>query len=73
MIGGEYNKWIATFQELDLKFVLVKLKNSLIFVELIFDIPSLEEDRIHDDSFVDEHIFLISTVDPWYGDSIIYL
>ena len=24
-------------------------------------------------TFVDEHIFLISTLDPWYGDIIIYL
>ena len=23
--------------------------------------------------FIDEHIFLISTLDPWYGDIIIYL
>ena len=24
-------------------------------------------------TFVDEHIFLISTLDPWYGDIIVYL
>ena len=37
------------------------------------DLPSLDEDEIHEDSFVDKHIFLIVTVDPWYGDIIIYL
>ena len=26
-----------------------------------------------EDTFVDEHIFLISTADPWYGDIIVYL
>ena len=26
-----------------------------------------------EDTFVDEHIFLISNLDPWYGDIIIYL
>ena len=26
-----------------------------------------------EDTFIDEHIFLISTLDPWYGDIIIYL
>ena len=26
-----------------------------------------------EDTFIDEHIFLISTFDPWYGDIIIYL
>ena len=36
------------------------------------DHPSLDEDEIHEGSFVDEHIFLILTVDPWYGDIIIY-
>ena len=28
---------------------------------------------VYEDTFVDEHIFLISTLDPWYGDIIIYL
>ena len=26
-----------------------------------------------EDTFIDEHIFLISTLNPWYGDIIIYL
>ena len=26
-----------------------------------------------EDTFIDEHIFLISTLDPWYGYIIIYL
>ena len=42
-------------------------------MELIYDIPSLHEDMIHEDSFTDEHVFLILTIDPWYGDiSFIY-
>ena len=60
-------------KEFDLEFVSAKSKKSLIFVELIFDFPSLDEGEIHEDSFVDEHIFLISTMDPCYGDIIIYL
>ena len=73
MIGGKYNKWIFILQEFDLEFVLEKLKKSLIFAELIFDFPSEEEEEVCEDTFVDEHIFLISTLDPWYGDIIIYL
>ena len=73
MIGGKYNKWIVILQEFDLEFFLAKSKKSLIFVELIFDFPSLDEGEVHEDSFVDEHIFLISTSDTWYGDIIIYL
>ena len=60
-------------QEFDLKFVSEKSKKSLIFVELISDFPNLEEEEVYEDTFVNEHIFLISTVDPWYGDIIVYL
>ena len=72
MIGGKYNKWIVILQEFDLEFILTKSKKSLIFAELISDFPSLEEE-FYEDTFVNEHIFLISTLDPWYGDIIISL
>ena len=49
------------------------MKKSLIFAELISNFPSLEEEEVYEDTFVDEHIFLISTLDPWYRDIIIYL
>ena len=73
MLGGKYNKWIVILQEFDLEFISAKSKKSLIFVELISDFPSLEEEEVYKDTFVNEHIFLISTLDPWYGDIIIYL
>ena len=58
--------------EFDLKFILTKLKKLLIFAELISYFPSVEEEEVYEDTFVDENIFLISTLDPWYGDIIIY-
>ena len=58
MIVEKYNKWIVILQEFDLEFVSAKLKKSLIFVELISDFPSEEED-VCEDMFFDEHIFLI--------------
>ena len=73
MIRGKYNKWIFILQEFNLNFVSGKSKKSLIFAELIYDFPSEEEEEICEDMCVDEHIFLISTLDPWYGDIIIYL
>ena len=73
MIGGKYNKWIVILQEFDHEFVLVKLKKSLIFDELISDFPNLDEEEVYEDAFVDENIFLTSTADPWYGDIIMYL
>ena len=60
-------------QEFDLEFVSAKSKKYLIFAELISDFPSEAEELVCEDTFVDEHIFLISTLDPWYGDIIIYL
>ena len=73
MIGGKYNKWIVILQEFDLEFVSVKSKKSLIFAELISDFPSLEEEEVYEDTFVDEHIFLTSTLDLWYEHMIVYL
>ena len=73
MIGGEYNKWIVILQEFDLVFVSVKPKKSLVFTDLMSDLPTMDEDLIHDDSFVDEHIFLILFTDHWYGDIIVYI
>ena len=73
MLGGKYNKWIVILQEFDLKFVSAKSKKSLIFAELISDLPSKAEELVCEDTFVDEHIFLILALDPWYGDIIVYL
>ena len=73
MIGGKYNKWIVILQEFDLEFVLTKSKKSLIFAKLISNFPNLEKEEVYEDTFVDEHIFLVSTVNPWYGDIIMYL
>ena len=60
-------------QKFDLEFVSVKSKKSLIFAELMSDFPIVEEEEVCEDTFVDEYIFLISTLDPWYGDIIVYL
>ena len=73
MIGGKYNKWIVILQEFDLDFVSAKLKKYLIFAELISDFASDTEESGCEDTFVDGHIFLISTLDPCYGDIIVYL
>ena len=73
MIGGKYSKWIVILQEFNLEFVSKKSKKSLIFVELILDFPSEAEEMVCEDTFINEHIFLISTLDPWYEDIIIYL
>ena len=42
------------------------------FAELMAYLPSMDEDMVYEDSFM-EHIFLISSTNPWYGNIIFYL
>jgi hypothetical protein len=73
IIGRKYNKWIVILQEFDLDFASTKSKKSLVFAKLISDFPQLDEDVIHVDSFANEHIFLVSSYGPWYGDIVLYI
>jgi hypothetical protein len=72
-LGGKYSKWIVILQEFDLEFSKSKAKSSLVFAELICDLPHANEDTEPNDSLPDESLFLISTSDPWYKDIILYL
>ena len=73
IVGGKFNKWIVILQEFDLDFPSAKSKKYLVFAELITEFPVEEDVAIEEDSFPDEHIFLISTSDPWYGYILVYL
>jgi hypothetical protein len=66
-------KWIVILQEFDLEFAKYKAKKTLVFVELICEIPHTDENTEPIDSLPDESMFLISTSDPWYGDILCYL
>ena len=37
------------------------------------DFPSTDTETVAEESIADESLFLISTLDPWYGDIIVYL
>ena len=54
-------------------FQSTKSKKSLVFAELIVEFPVEDDIAIEEDSFLDEHIFLLSTSGPWYGDILMYL
>jgi hypothetical protein len=73
LLGGKYSKWIVILQEFDLEFATAKSKKSLVFAELICSLPSSSSPSHTEDQIPDETLFLISTLDPWYGDIIIYL
>eukprot|EP00253_Pinus_taeda_P003394 PITA_03394 len=73
LLGGKYSKWIVILQEFDLEFTAAKSKKSLVFAELLCSLPSTAAFSQLEDSIPDETLFLISTLDPWYKDIIVYL
>jgi hypothetical protein len=73
VLGGKYLKCIVILREFDLKFTKSKDKKSLVFVELICDLPHADKDTKPRDSLSNETLFLISTSDLWYGDILLYL
>lgn len=58
-------------QEFDFEFQSAKSKKNLVFAELILEFPS--KDFEENESFLHALVMLISTLDPWYGDILIYL
>jgi hypothetical protein len=73
VLRGKYYKWIFILQEFHLEFAKLKAKKSLVFAELICDLPHADEDTKPNDSLPDESLFLISMSEPWYGYIILYL
>ena len=60
-------------QEFDLEFINAKDNKSLTFEELVSELPNNKEETIEGEPWGDEHVFLIATIDLWYGTLIIYL
>jgi hypothetical protein len=73
VIGGNISRWIVFLQEFDLDFILTKSKNSLVFGELISELPVESGDVVPEESPIRGDMFLISSSDPWYGDILVYL
>ena len=70
VLGGNYSRWIVILHEFDLEFSKTTSKKSLVFAELMCDLPCVITEAETNDSFLDEFLFLISITDPWYGDLI---
>ena len=73
VLGGKYSRWIVILQKFDLEFRKAASKKALVFAELMCDLPRTSADSEPASSLPYEHLFLISTSDPWYGDYIVYL
>ena len=69
LLGGKYSKWIVILQE----FEKSKSKKSLIFAKIMCDFPRVDTKTMAEQRIPVEFLFLISTIDPWYGDIIVYL
>jgi hypothetical protein len=64
---------MVILQEFDLDFVSAKSKKSLVFAELISELPVESGDVVPEESPIRGDMFLIESSDPWYGDILIYL
>ena len=72
-INGKFSRWIIILQEYDLEFSTPKRKKSLILPELIIAFPSDTTSSPININFLDEHLFYITSDDPWYDDLLVYL
>jgi hypothetical protein len=72
-INGKFARWIIILQEYDLEFSTPKRKKSLILPELIIAFPSDTTSSPININFLDEHLFYITSDDPWYDDLLVYL
>jgi hypothetical protein len=73
VIGGKISIWIVILQEFDLDFISAKSKKSLVFAELISELPVESGDVVLEESPIQGDMFFITSSNPWYGDILIYL
>ena len=73
LLGWKYSKWIAILQEFYLELTKSKSKKSLVFIELLRDLPLPSNDLTSKALIMGETLFLISLSDLWYIDILIYL
>lgn len=50
-----------------------KYNKSLVFMELILELPLDYMEEMLEENFSDNHIFVIDSSNQWYGDILIYL
>jgi hypothetical protein len=72
-VNGKFTRWIVILQEYDLKFSTPKSKKALVLAELVTTLPSDTTSAPVNTDFPDEHLFFITSYDPWYDYLLIYL
>jgi hypothetical protein len=61
VIGGNISRWIVSLQEFDLDFISPKSKKSLVFAELISELPVESSDVVPKESPIIGYMFLITS------------
>ena len=72
-VNGKFARWIVILQEYDLEFSTLKSKKALILSKLVTTLPSDTTSTPVSTNFPDEHLFYITSDDPWYDDLLVYL
>jgi hypothetical protein len=72
-INDKFARWIVVLQKYDLEFSTPKSKKALILTKIVTALPSDTTSAPVNTDFLDEHLFYITSDDPWYGDLLIYL
>jgi hypothetical protein len=72
-VNRKFTRWIIILQEYDLEFSTPKSKKALILAKLVTALPSDTPNAPVNTDFPDEHLFYITSDDPWYGDLLVYL
>jgi hypothetical protein len=72
-VNDKFARWIVILQEYDLEFSTPKSKKVLVLAELVTALPSDTNSAPVNTDFPDEHLFYITSDDPWYGDLLVYL
>ena len=72
-VNGKFARWIVILQEYDLEFSTPKSKKALVLTKLVTTLPSDTTSAPVNTDFPDEHLFYITSDDPWYGDLLVYL
>jgi hypothetical protein len=72
-VNSKFTQWIIILQEYNLEFSTPKSKKALILAELVTALPSDTTSAPVNTDFPDEHLFYITSNDPWYRDLLVYL
>jgi hypothetical protein len=72
-VNENFSRWIIILQEYDLEFSTPKSNKALVLTKLVTALSSDTANAPVNTEFPDEHLFYITSDDPWYDDLLIYL